>query len=136
MFVDAGQQQVRRTVQGIVWATAILALMACASQSALERLNTAPAQEYRGHYTRGPNGSWFTPCDASAADTSWWVTVTGIAVAQLDSARSKSLFVEGRPSFVHWHAVLTRGGEVGPPGSTALLVRDILVVRPAAPGDC
>lgn len=123
-------------LQGIAATIATLVVMACASQSSLERLNSAPAQEYRGHYTRGPDGSWFTPCSAAPADPSWWVTVTGIAVAQLDSARSKGLFVEGRPSFVHWHAVLTRGGEVGPPGATALLVRDILVVRPAASGDC
>lgn len=115
---------------------ALLAFAGCASQSALDRLNTTPAQEYRGHYTRGPDGSWFRPCNVAPADSAWWVTVTGIAVSQLDSARTLGLFVEERPTFVHWRAVLTRGGEVGPPGATALLVRDILVVRPAAAGDC
>lgn len=115
---------------------ALVAFAGCASQSALDRLNAAPAQEYRGHYTRGSEGSWFKPCSATSADSAWWVTVTGIAVRQLDSARTLGLFTEGRSTFVHWRAVLTRGGEVGPPGATALLVRDILVVRPAAAGDC
>lgn len=115
---------------------ALVAFTGCARQSALEQLNTTPPQEYRGHYTRGSNGSWFKPCNAAPADSAWWVTVTGIAVSQLDSARTRGLFTEERATFVHWRAVLTRGGEVGPPGATALLVRDILVVRPAAAGDC
>jgi len=108
----------------------------CAARSSLDRLNDQPAQEYRGHYTRNADGSWFRPCGAAAADAAWWVTVTGTAVSQLDSARKAGQFAEDRSSFVHWRAVLTRGGEVGPPGATALLVRDILVVRPAAPDDC
>jgi len=108
----------------------------CAARSSLDRLNDQPAQEYRGHYMRNADGSWFRPCGAAAADAAWWVTVTDAAVSQLHSAREAGQFAEGRSSFVHWRAVLTRGGEVGPPGATALLVRSILVVRPAAPNDC
>jgi hypothetical protein len=117
-------------------AVAVPLLGGCSARSSLDRLNDAPAQEFRGHYTRSVEGSWFRPCDAAVADSVWWVTITGTAVSQLDGARNGGQFVEGRPSFVQWRAVLTRGGEVGPPGATALLVRDILVIRPAASGDC
>ena len=117
---------------------ALLSLGGCATRpSSLDVLNATPAQEYRGHYTRTQaDGSWFRPCGAAAADSAWWVTVTGGAVAQIDEARRAGQLVEGRPSFVHWRAVLTRGGEVGPPGATALLVREVVTVRAAAPGDC
>jgi len=119
-------------------AAAMLSLGGCAArQSSLDVLNATPAQEYRGHYTRSQaDGSWFRPCGATAADSAWWVTVTGGAVAQIDEAHRAGQLVDGRPSFVHWHAVLTRGGEVGPRGRTALLVREVVAVRATAPGDC
>lgn len=45
-------------------------------------------------------------------------------------------FAEGRPSYEHWRGGLTRGGEVGPAGATALLVRDIVTVRQPQASDC
>ena len=119
-------------------AAAMLSLGGCAArQSSLDVLQATPPQDYRGHYTQSQAaGSWFRPCGAAAADSAWWVTVTGDAVAQVAEARRAGQLVEGRPSFVHWRAVLTRGGEVGPRGGTALLVREVVAVRAAAPDDC
>ncbi|MGZ8470670.1 MAG: hypothetical protein ACXW61_13615 [Gemmatirosa sp.] len=128
-----------RAPRAIGAAVCVLAgtLAGCATgRSSLERLNDAPPQDFRGHYTRGPDGSWFRPCGAPASDAAWWVTATGAAVAQLDGARRAGQLADGRASFVHWRAVQTRGGEVGPPGATALLVREVLAVRPAAANDC
>ena len=101
-------------------------------QSSLDLLSAQPAQEYRGHYTVGEKGSWFRACDAAESEAPRWVTVTGDAVAAVDAARREGKLVDDRPSYVHWRAVLTRGGEVGPPGSTALLVREVLTIRPSA----
>jgi hypothetical protein len=116
---------------------AALGLGGCAArQSSLDALSAQPPREYRGHYTRGEAGSWFRPCGAAAADSAWWVTVTDAAIPQIDSARRAGQLVEGRPSFVHWRAVLTRGGEVGPRGATALLVREVVAVRAPATTDC
>jgi len=111
-----------------------LPLAGCVTQrqSSLDLLAAQPAGEYRGHYTVGENGSWFRACDAPESDAPRWVTVTGAAVAKVDAARRDGKLVDDRPSFVHWRAVLTRGGEVGPPGSTALLVREVLEIRPSA----
>lgn len=102
----------------------------------------APAREreteYRGHYTRGAAGSWFTPCGAAVGDSAWWVTATGGSGAQLEAAKAAGRLVDGTPSYVHWRAVLTRTGEVGPRGrgAPALLVRDVLEVRARTSGDC
>lgn len=118
-------------------AAALVALTGCAARaSSLDALNATPPQEYRGHYTASPGRSWFQPCDAPASEPAWWVTITGAAVTQVDSARRAGQLVEGARTFVRWRAVLTRGGEVGPAGSTALLVREVLAVRPAAANDC
>lgn len=118
-------------------AAVVLGTAGCAArQSSLDVLNAQAPVEYRGHYTRDDAGSWFRPCGSAASDSAWWVTVTDTAVGQLERARQAGRFVEGRPSFVRWRAVLTRGGEVGPRGATALLVREILVVRAPSPDDC
>ena len=116
----------------IVVALATLTGCVTQRQSSLDLLNAQPAQEYRGHYTVGERGSWFRACDAAESEAPRWVTVTGDAVAKLDAARREGKLVDDRPSYVHWRAVLTRGGEVGPPGSTALLVREVLTIRPSA----
>jgi hypothetical protein len=117
---------------------AALTFGGCAARqsSSLDRLNAQPPEEYRGHYTPGPGGAWFRPCGMAAADSAWWVTVTDAAIPQIDSARRAGQLLEDRPSFVHWRAVRTQGGEVGPRGATALLVREVLTVRPAAASDC
>lgn len=112
---------------------------ACASApSSLERLAMQAPEEFRGHYTVGPEGSWFRPCGAAAGDSAWWATITGDAVGQVADARRDGHLVEGRPAYAHWRAVLTRGGEVGPrgPGAPALLVREVLAMRAARPDDC
>jgi hypothetical protein len=114
-------------------------LAACATGRGggpLDALNARPAQEYRGHYTLGPGGAWFRPCGAAPADSALWVTVVDRAAARVEEAKRAGELVEGRPSYVQWRGVTTRGGEVGPRGSTALIVREVLVVRPSAAGDC
>jgi hypothetical protein len=124
----------------LVTGLAPLALGACALNrpSSLDILNAKPSVAYRGHYTIGSTGSWFRPCDAAAVDSAMWVTATGAAVAQLDSAKRAGALPDGESSYVDWRGVITRGGEVGPrgPGAPALLVRDVRVVRKAAAGDC
>jgi hypothetical protein len=115
---------------------AIGAAVGCATTGgSLDRLHREPPVAYRGHYTVGAEGSWFVPCGGAAADA-WWVTVVDSAVGQLDRARAAGQVVAERPSYVEWLGVRTEGGEVGPPGRTALLVRALVVARPAAPGDC
>jgi hypothetical protein len=127
----------RHRSHALVHVAAGVALAGCAARSStLDALNATTPQEYRGHYTTAPGSSWFQRCGAPTSEPAWWVTVTGVAVAQVDSARRAGLLVDGQRTFVHWRAVLTRGGEVGPSGSTALLVREVLAVRPAAAGDC
>ena len=110
------------------------ALLACVRQPALNEL---PVTEFAGHYTKAPSASWFVACGAAAADSSW-VTFTDRAVAQRDSIARTGLLADGQRHFVRWRAAVTERGEVGPrgPGVPALLVREILVARPAAAGDC
>jgi hypothetical protein len=102
----------------------------------VDRLNAQPPQDYRGHYTIRPTGHWFRPCGAAAADSAWWVTVTDAAIPQVQRARQSGALADGRPSFAHLRAVLTRGGEVGPRGGTALLVREVVALRAPTPTDC
>lgn len=123
------------TVVSLVTVTLIMS--GCAGRmSAIEVLNSQPAQEYRGHYTVGPDGSWFQPCGVNSPDAALWVTVIDRAAAQVDTARRAGRLVDGRPSFVRWRAVFTSGGEVGPPGRGALLVREVLELRAHAATDC
>jgi hypothetical protein len=100
-------------------------------------LDELPVSEHAGHYTFGASSSWFWACGAAAADSSW-VTFTDRAVAQRDSIQRTGALSTGERYFVRWRAAVTSGGEVGPrgPGVPALLVREILVLRPAAAGDC
>lgn len=120
----------------VTLAAAAVGTGCAARRSGLDALNAQEPLEYRGHYTPGPQGSWFQPCGTTAAEEQWWVTVTGDAVPQVARARQEGRLADGKPSFVRWRAVFTRGGEVGPPGRGALLVREVLAIRPAASGDC
>jgi hypothetical protein len=130
----------RRMRHDLLLRTTLLAAVAGLAGCAAHRasLDDLPVQEYAGHFTAAPGASWFQRCGAPAADSAWWVTVTDRAVAQVDSARAASGVAPGQRSFVRWRAARTEGGEVGPrgPGSPALLVRELLELRPAAPGDC
>lgn len=115
---------------------ATLAASACAARR--PDLAQLPARELAGHYAGGTAGSWFRRCGAAPADSAWWVTFTERAVAQRDSLQRAGALPPGERRFVRWRAAVTEGGEVGPrgPGVPALLVREILVVRPPAAGDC
>jgi hypothetical protein len=115
---------------------AFSSLIACASGGG--SLDDLPVQEYVGHYRAAAGGSWFTPCGASADAAPMWVTYTEVSVAQCDAFLSAPGTDPGDPVFVLWRAAVTTGGEVGPagPGAPALLVREILEMRPATEGDC
>ncbi len=91
-----------------------------------------------GHYTAGPEGSWFVPCGAAAEAPPQWVTLTGVSVTQVERARAEGRADAGQRLFVRWRAAVTTGGEVGPrgPGQPALLVREVLELSPAADDDC
>ena len=111
----------RRPYPHLPLALALIAGAGCAAHrggASLDALNARTPLDFRGHYEIGA-GSWFRPCGAAAADSAWWVTVTGAAVAQLDSARTAGQLRVGEASYVEWSAVLTRGGEVGPRGPGA-----------------
>lgn len=98
--------------------------------------NELPAQEFRGHYSVA-DGSWFTPCNG-AVDERWWVTMTGLAVPDVDNAKREGRLTANAPVFVHWLAAQTTDGKVGPrgPGKPALLVREVRALRPARADDC
>lgn len=120
-------------------AAAIPALTGCALRqtTSIDALQQQPAREFRGHYTVG-NGSWFVPCGAPAADGAWWVTVTGLAASQTDRARRDGQLPANTPTFVRWRGVETSSGEVGPrgPGKPALLIREVVELRPRRDDDC
>lgn len=126
----------RSTTYSAILIAALALSIGCMRRSAIERLHEQAPTEYRGHYTRSSDGSWFRPCGTNSQAEAWWVTVTDRAVAQVDSARAASQLVEGQPSFVRWLGVFTRGGEIGPAGRGAVLVRDVLEIRPARGTDC
>jgi hypothetical protein len=117
---------------------ALAAFVAATGACAIRQpaLNELPASELAGHYTSG-SGSWFVACGATPADSSW-VTFTDRAVAQRDSIAGTGLLAPGQRHYVRWRAGVTTSGDVGPrgPGVPALLVRQILVIRPAGPDDC
>ncbi len=128
----------RRTAPPLALAVASLALPACAARhvATIDALQAQPPREYRGHHDVA-RGSWFTPCGADAADA-WWVTATGRAAAQVDSARRDGRLTPSAPVFARWLGVETTGGEVGPrgPGKPALLARELLALRERRPDDC
>jgi len=126
----------RRHAALVLWAAAGLAVGGCATHRV--PLSDLPARELAGHYVSGPGESWFSPCSADPGDASWWVTVTGRAVEQLDKVRSAGQLVPRERYFVRWMAAVTTEGDIGPrgPGAPALLVRDLLELRPAADDDC
>jgi hypothetical protein len=115
----------------------VLVNTACAvSRSSMDVLNATPPTEYRGHFTAGSAGSWFLPCGVRDTADAWWVTLTGTSVTQIEAARRDGRVRADLPSYVRWRAVFTRGGEVGPPGRGALLVREVIEARPRGDGDC
>ena len=116
----------------VVLAAAVAATACAARRPSLDQL---PSRELTGHFTGGTAGSWFRPCGAAPADSGWWVTFTGRAVAQRDSLRRTGQLPDGERRFVRWLAAVTEGGEIGPrgPGVPALLVREIVTVRA---GEC
>ncbi|HEY0970334.1 MAG TPA: hypothetical protein VGE02_05090 [Gemmatimonadales bacterium] len=117
-------------------ALALMATTACAGRR--PDLGQLPTRDVSGHYTGGRGGSWFRPCGIASTDSAWWVTFTDRAVVQRDSLRSVGALPDGERRFVRWLGAVTEGGEVGPRGrgAPALLVREILDVRPPSSGDC
>lgn len=102
-------------------------------------LDDLPVAEYAGHYTNGrPGESWFRPCGQESHASAWWVTWTGQAVSQADSARRAGLLASSASTFVRLRAAADTSGATGPGGrgSMALLVRELLEARAATPGDC
>jgi len=126
----------KRSTIFILSTAAGLLLAGCALRSA--SLSDLPEQDLAGHYTSEQGASWFRPCGVADADSRWWVTFTGRSVAQVEQARSTGLLQPGQQYYVRWKAAITTGGEIGPqgPGLPALLVRELLEVRPAADRDC
>ena len=127
---------IRHVVRVVLGLAAAAGLGGCAVHRA--PLSDLPSRELAGHYVSGPGDNWFRPCGAVAADPAWWVTLTGRAVEQAERARTAGQLVPGQRYFVRWSAAVTTGGEVGPrgPGAPAVLVRDVLELRPAAASDC
>ena len=126
----------RRNAALVLGAAAGLAVGGCATHRVPD--SELPAQELTGHYVSGPGESWFSPCSAAPGDASWWVTVTGGAVEQFDRARSAGQIASKQRYFVRWRSAVTTAGEIGPrgPGAPALLVRELIELRPAADDDC
>ena len=113
-----------------------LILGGCATHK--ESFSDLPVRELAGHYTPGSGESWFRVCGAAEGDPPWWVTFTEHSVAQADQARASGHLLPGQSYFVRWRAAVTTKGEVGPqgPGTPALLVREVLELRPAGDDDC
>jgi hypothetical protein len=113
-----------------------LVLGGCAARE--PSLAELPARELVGHFTTDEGESWFRACGTAPDEPSWWVTFTGSSVDQIDRERASGQIAPGGRYFVRWRAAVTKGGEVGPqgPGVPALLVRDLLELRPAGDGDC
>jgi len=112
-----------------------LGFSGCATQS--KSLSDLPTQEFTGYYTSAPDQSWFHASESADGTARMWVTFTGQAVAQVEHARTAGQFLPGHRYFVRWRAAVTTSGEVGPqgPGSPALLVRELLELRPAPASD-
>jgi hypothetical protein len=125
-----------RRVRRRLLLTSLLGAGACATGTG--SLSDLPVSELRGHATvRETDRTWFVACGAGAAD-SVWVTFTERSVDQREEARLAGLLAPGSRSFVRWRAAegdARHGVRVGP-GDRYVLVREILEVRPVAPGDC
>lgn len=125
--------------RGVRLATLLVALVSACVSGGQASLDDLPAAEYAGHYTNGrPGESWFRPCGQESHAAAWWVTWTGRAVSQADSARRAGLLASSASTFVRLRAASDTSGATGPGGrgSTALLVRELLEARAATPGDC
>lgn len=120
----------------LVVLAALLGTTACTSRHL--DLGQLPTRDVTGHYTGSRGQSWFRPCGLAPSDSAWWVTFTDRAVIQRDSLRRAGALPDGERRFVRWLAAVTESGRVGPrgPGAPALLVREIIDVRPPTAGDC
>lgn len=110
----------------------LLAVSGCAARQ--PSMTELPSQQFSGHATRSGSGYWFQRCNAPA-DSLWWVTFVGVAVSQLELSREGDAWTPGQRTFVRWDAALTDERHVGP-GGPALLVRNIVDIRPASAADC
>jgi len=126
----------RRRVAQVFLIAAGLTTGACATHTA--SLSDLPSSEFTGHYVSGPGESWFRPCDGSPSDPSWWVTLTGQAIEQVERARGAVQSAQGQPYFVRWRAAVSLDGQTGPRGRgvPALLVRELIELRAAGEDDC
>ncbi|MEP6731235.1 MAG: hypothetical protein ABJE10_11380 [bacterium] len=88
--------------------------------------------EYLGAYQRGFEQSWFLPCEGTADDNTWWVTLTDDALAQRDSILSTITAPTTDGLAVRWRATLgprMPAGHMGH-GTRYMLVTKILEMRP------
>ena len=113
-------------------------LVAAGCATVRPAFNELPDREITGHVTTGATGTWFHPCGSPPTDSGQWVVFTDRSIAQHDSLRAAGLLREEAATFVRWRAAVTTRGDVGPRGAgvPALLVRELIVARPAAGGDC
>jgi hypothetical protein len=93
-----------------------------------------PSEEFAGYLVDSGDGNWFEPCGDEAGPR-WWVTFVDEAVRQVELARDAGRFAAGERHFVRVVAARTDERHVGP-GGPALLVRNILELRPPRPDDC
>lgn len=93
-----------------------------------------PSEEFAGYLVDSGDGNWFQRC-SDEAGSRWWVTLVDEAVRQVELARDSGRFAAGERHFVRVVAARTDQRHVGP-GGPALLVRNILELRPPRPDDC
>jgi hypothetical protein len=124
--------------RAVQFASFLVAVGLCACAGRDPSLDDQPSREFAGHYSAAEGGSWFRPCDISPTEAAGWVTFTGRSVEQMQAERAAGHFTDGPSYFVRWRASVTYDGEVGPrgPGKPALLVRELLELRPASDDDC
>jgi hypothetical protein len=124
----------RKLLSWSLWV--VVGLLAGGCETDQKHLDSLPSQEFTGYYSEGVGRSWFRPADAPVDGPAWWVTFTGQAVYQVQQAREAGKLLAGQPYFVRWQAAITKGGEIGPrgKGEPALLVREILELKPAEAG--
>jgi len=115
-----------------------------AIETAAVRLDTVRVRvdtvvEYHGLYESGFEVSWFHPCDATAGDDTWWVTLTNDALRQRDSL-AKSLTGRPRTVLVRWRATVGPKMPMGAGhmarGSRYMLVTKVLSLRGADGAGC
>jgi hypothetical protein len=112
----------------------------CLASRAGAQLPTGPApaprdtttKEYLGAYQRGFEQSWFIPCESTANDKRWWVTLTDDALQQRDSLLAKITAPVTNGLSVRWRATIgprMQAGHMGG-GTRYMLVTKIIDIRP------